>query len=102
MSEWKLTVRFPPLEHQVESDPENLFPNDYVSRSIGVLRKMWYMDSYMYLEEFQEFVSWTEQEIIVTTGPIDSLVGFVEYLMMRTIPESICLTRNGTSCKGKI
>jgi hypothetical protein len=86
---WLLYVVFNPIDVQEQSDPETAFPNDDVSRFLMYLQQRWHED----LEELEEHTTWNEEEVRTYSPVIDSFSEVLEWLIMRTLPKEIKLTR---------
>lgn len=93
MRAWKLVVEFDPIDEQVARDPENMFPNDEVSRFVAYLGQYWGLLP----EDLQDpkVIQWSPNESTVVLFPevLDHIADPLEWLLMHTIPKKVELTR---------
>lgn len=93
MNAWKLVIEFDPVHTQVDRDPENLFPNDEVSRFVRHISEYWSLLP----EDLQDdnLIRWNSDESTVILFPevLDYIAEPLEWLLMHTIPKKVELTR---------
>ena len=84
---WILTIEYPSLVDQEESDPELEFPYDYVSRVVKYVGEHWGGLP----EELEKFCEWTNSTVKITADTLDPFCGLMEYILMDTIPDKLVL-----------
>jgi hypothetical protein len=84
---WVLEVWYPPISEQEKDDPENAFPNDYVSTCVRHISKAWGGLP----EDLPTFCEWSESYFKVTTDTLDSIDGLLRVICMETIPTRLVL-----------
>lgn len=82
-----LTAEFPSLDEQERDDPENAFPNDYVSLVVAYVGKHWGGLP----EDLPEFCEWEATTVRVTADTLNPFDGLFQMLMMKTIPVRLVL-----------
>jgi hypothetical protein len=90
---WLLIVDVPPLEDQVESDPEYVWPNDMATKIATYVARYWSLLP----EEISEQIRWTDTRVEISSDILDALMDPLHYIMFHTIPYRFHLTRVGRS-----
>jgi hypothetical protein len=88
---WMLVIEFDPPKVQADSDPESAFPYDAVSRIVSHVSELWSLIP----EDLDNVVEWDDTRVVLHVGVLDYLRDLLPWVVMRTIPLSMTLTRHG-------